>query len=250
MTYKARRLLLLICIVVLLSIAALWSLAMAREASRVAQARKSAGNTVTQLFKTKGVAYPPHRLFFRAFKAKDQLEVWAQPAAGKAYVHVKTYPVCARSGDLGPKRRQGDMQVPEGFYRLDRYNPYSSYHLSMRVNYPNKSDRILGRKGSLGGDIYIHGDCVTIGCLPMTDKGIDELYLMAKDAHTKKRPVAVHIFPDHMDAAGWGRLQGIAKEDKDLQAFWENIRTGYLWFEQHKTLPRVTVDKEGRYHFK
>ena len=225
------------------------SVALAADAPRVVAARKSAGQSVTQLFADKGLSYPPHRLFFRVFKAGGELEVWAQPEERAGYMHIKTYPVCARSGVLGPKRRQGDGQVPEGFYRLDRFNPYSSYHLSMRVNYPNASDRILGRGKALGGDIYIHGDCVTIGCLPMTDRGIDELYLMALDTRDGGHPVDVHIFPDRMDDAGWARLRNIAGENTKLLAFWKNLREGYRWFEVHAKPPRVRVTPKGAYTF-
>ena len=226
------------------------SVALAADAPRVTAARISAGQRVVKMFADKGISYPPHRLFFRVFKAGGELEVWAQPKEKAAYIHIKTYPVCASSGAPGPKRRQGDAQVPEGFYRLDRFNPYSSYHLSMRVNYPNASDRILGRGGALGGDIYTHGDCVTIGCLPMTDKGIDELYLMALDTHKRGQPVDVHIFPDRMDDAGWARLRDIAGENTKLLAFWKNLRTGYAWFESYKKPPQVSVTRSGLYSFK
>ena len=79
-----------------------------------------------------------------------------------------------RFGQPWPQATQGDSQVPEGFYHMDRFNPLSNFHLSLGVSYPNQSDRILGASGRLGGDIFIHGDCVTIGCVPITDEGIRE----------------------------------------------------------------------------
>jgi murein L,D-transpeptidase YafK len=100
------------------------------------------------------------------------------------FLHIKTYTVCATSGLIGPKRMQGDLQIPEGFYYIDRFNPYSNFYLSLGINYPNTSDRILGDKNNLGGDIFIHGDCVTIGCLPITDSEIKELYIFCVEAKT------------------------------------------------------------------
>ena len=116
-------------------------------------------------------------------------------------VLVRSWPVCASSGDLGPKRRQGDLQVPEGIYRLDKLNPVSSYHLSLHVDYPNRADRIAGKRehiGNLGGDIMVHGECVTIGCIPIENDPIEELYLAVLDAGL--RP-PIHIFPARLDAA-------------------------------------------------
>ena len=142
--------------------------------ARVVAARAEKTETVRALFAAALVPYPPARLFLRAFKREQVLELWAGPKTGSLTL-VKTFPVCARSGTLGPKRRLGDLQVPEGAYRIDRFNATSNFYLSLGVDYPNASDRILGTPGRLGGDIFIHGDCVTIGCLPITDDLIKEL---------------------------------------------------------------------------
>jgi len=88
---------------------------------------------------------------------------------GNTYTLVKNYPICATSGLLSPKRRFGDEQVPEGF------NPQSNFQLSLHVSYPNAADRISGSKQNLG-DIFLDGNCVTIGCIPITDDEIKEVY--------------------------------------------------------------------------
>ncbi len=108
-------------------------------------------------------------ILLRAYKQESELELWAKNKKDKQYTLLKTYKICASSGTLGPKRKQGDIQVPEGFYVIDRFNPVSNFYLSLGVSYPNASDKILGVKGALGGDIFIHGNCVTIGCLPISD---------------------------------------------------------------------------------
>lgn len=97
---------------------------------------------------------------------------------------IKTYPFTGFSGDLGPKLREGDGQIPEGIYAIEYLNPNSSYHLSMKVSYPNAFDRDKGSKDgrkSLGNDIFIHGKSVTIGCIPIGDAGIEELFLMVSE---------------------------------------------------------------------
>jgi hypothetical protein len=129
-----------------------------------------------------GVAYPPRRLTLVGLKAERRLEVWADGGGG--WKLLRSYPVLAASGGPGPKRREGDMQVPEGVYSLTTFNPNSSYHLSVRVDYPNADDRAAARvegRSRLGGDIYIHGKAVSIGCLAIGDAGIEELYVLLAD---------------------------------------------------------------------
>jgi len=129
-----------------------------------------------------GLSYPPIRLTLVGLKAERRLEVWA--GADSGWVLLRSYPVLAASGGPGPKRRQGDRQVPEGVYRLTGFNPNSSYHLSIRVDYPNEDDREAARaegRANLGGDIFIHGKAVSIGCLAIGDPAIEELYVLLAD---------------------------------------------------------------------
>src|SRR5207248_2843528 len=115
---------------------------------RVAEARKATGAVISELFKAKKISYPPAQLYYRVFKAEKEVELWAGNA-GEPLALVKSYPICAASGDLGPKREEGDLQVPEGFYVFDEFNASSNYHLALRVSYPNAADRALGTKGRL-----------------------------------------------------------------------------------------------------
>jgi murein L,D-transpeptidase YafK len=221
----------------------------AQEPIRVRKARKAVGAEIKERVQAAGLSYPPKEIYIRVFKGDDEVEVWG--GNGKSdLVKIHTYRVCARSGELGPKRKQGDLQVPEGFYFIDRFNPVSSYHLSLGLNYPNASDRILGRK-PLGGDIFIHGDCVTIGCVPLEDE-IKTLYLLALDsARGKKMKVPVHVFPTRMDESGMKALKEIAEGDEELWAFWQNLQPGYAAFEKVRRVPRFSVDqKTGRYQLR
>ncbi len=215
--------------------------------TRVKNARAEKTATVKALFKNAGIAYPPHRLFIRAFKNEGDLEIWAQAAADKPFVLIKTYPICERSGFSGPKRREGDGQVPEGFYRINHFNPHSSFHLSMKIDYPNESDCILSDREHPGSAIFIHGDCVTIGCLPMTDDAIKEIYIMTLDSHHPKRAVHVHIFPFRMTDENYKSLPPYLDLTGKHREFWRNIRQGYLYFEKNRLLPKISVEKDGSY---
>lgn len=129
-----------------------------------------------------GSRYPPERLWLIGLKQERVLEVWAP--GSKGWRRLRSYPVLAASGGRGPKLQEGDNQVPEGLYRLTAFNPNSSYHLSVRVGYPNQDDRAAAAaegRVHLGGDIYIHGKAVSIGCLAIGDRGIEELYVLLAD---------------------------------------------------------------------
>ena len=131
-------------------------------ADKVALVRSARADDVKTLWSSAGLSKPPDEIYLRALKQERQLEVWGGPR-GEALKLIKTYPFCAASGELGPKRRQGDLQVPEGFYEVSSFNPWSDWHLSMKVSYPNASDQVLSDAEHPGGLIYLHGGCASIG---------------------------------------------------------------------------------------
>ncbi|MBN1398961.1 MAG: hypothetical protein JXA06_13085 [Bacteroidetes bacterium] len=215
---------------------------------RVRNAYQEKENVLKREFLQAGLSYPPSEVFIRIFKYERTLELWTRSMKSDSFKLFKEYKICVLSGELGPKRKQGDCQVPEGFYYVDTFNPASSFHLSMRINYPNESDRILGIKGKLGGNICIHGDCVTIGCIPITDNHIKEVYLLAIEARSSgQNKIPVHIFPARFKD-GTQTLQNYS-QNKKLNAFWMNLRTGYDYFEKYKKLPIIRVAKDGKYQF-
>lgn len=186
-------------------------------------------------------------IYLRAFKYEKELQVWMKSKNDAAYKLFKTYPICSSSGDLGPKRKQGDNQVPEGFYEIESFNPASSYHLSMKVSYPNKSDR-LKAKGDPGGDIMIHGNCVTIGCIPIENGPIEELYVLCVEAKDQKSKLRVDIFPCRFTDENTKMLnKNYSKEKND---FWETLKTPYLLFEKNRIVPQVLINKTGDYEIK
>lgn len=185
-------------------------------------------------------------IFLRAFKQEKNLEVWVKNKTDITYQLLKTYDICATSGTLGRKKKEGDGQIPEGFYEIDLFNPKSNYYLSMRVNYPNNSDRLLN-EGNPGGAIMIHGDCVTIGCIPITDEKIKELYVLCVEAKARQNPIYVDIYPCHLTSINMKALEKTYK--KEDVTFWHTLKIGYDYFEKNKWLPKVVVDKKGHYTF-
>lgn len=211
-----------------------------KEGTRVTRAAKSAHQRLDAKLKAKGLAFGDE-IFVRVFKEEEQLELWLRH--DEKFELLKTYEVCAASGKLGPKLKVGDEQVPEGFYAVPpgAMNPESSYHLSFNVGYPNAFDKKLGRTGSL---IMIHGDCVSIGCMAMTDDGIEEIWSLADAAHKAgQKAFDVHIFPFRMTGTNMKRHRA-----SKWAEFWQNLKQGYDSFELNKLPPEVGV-KNGQYSF-
>jgi len=205
---------------------------------------------VKNLFSSVKAQYPNPEIFIRIFKQEETVELWAKSAMADTFVLIKKYNICATCGDLGPKRKQGDLQIPEGFYYITEFNPFSMFYLSLRIDYPNASDRILGESGNLGGDIFIHGNCVTLGCIPLTDDKIKEVYLACVLSKNAGNKIPVHIFPFRMNDNYKYTINTSKTSNKEHVKFWENLKTGLDYFEKNKRVPKVDVEKStGFYKF-
>jgi hypothetical protein len=175
--------------------------------SVVAQYGPAAHASLRPSFAKAGVAYPPAQIWLVAFKEERRVELWA--GSGQERRHIKDYAIQAASGAFGPKLRQGDLQVPEGVYGILWLNPNSSYHLSMKVDYPNAFDREKAahdQRTSLGGDIFIHGRAVSIGCIALGDLAIEELFVLV--ARVGVAHVRVVIAPRDLRRAAAPALPG------------------------------------------
>ena len=164
-------------------------------------------------------------VLIRAYKKEAEMEIWKQNSQGR-YIYVKTFPMCRWSGQLGPKVREGDRQVPEGFYTISpgSMNPNSAYYLSFNVGYPNAYDRAWGHTG---GSIMVHGICSSAGCFSMTDTQIEEIYAIMREAFAGgQHAVQMQSFPFRMTA------ENMAKHRLDPNiAFWRELKKGADEFE-------------------
>jgi murein L,D-transpeptidase YafK len=219
--------------------------------SRVRQAYKDKEENMTSLLHDKQIDKNRLKVYLRAFKSEKQIELWGKNDTDTKYSLIKTYEICRTSGRLGPKRKQGDLQIPEGFYYINRFNPYSNFYLSLGINYPNKSDRILGNKSNLGGDIFIHGACVTIGCLPITDDQIKELYILCVEARNNgQSSIPVVIYPSKLSDTEFKRLTDKYSSDSDKVGLWTDLKKGYDIFNKTKQLPSIGFLNTGRHNVK
>lgn len=197
-------------------------------------------------FREAGINYPPTAIAIEVYKEPAVVNLWGTDGDG-SYEMVWQFPICRISGTFGPKRRQGDLQVPEGVYRIDRFNPRGRFGSSFGINYPNRSDRILS-DGNPGGDIFFHGQCVSVGCVSLEDEQSNQLFFIARkmSARGQKRiPVLMFPFP-----LSDGIMEGVRREcdDSRLVSFWENLKVVYDAWSAKRIPPRVHIDAYGRYH--
>ena len=206
-------------------------------------------DSVKKQFEKQSLTWPPEAMYIRSFKYDRQLEVWVKGSAKDPYKLFKTYKVCMQSGTMGPKRMEGDYQVPEGFYHINEFNPNSNYHLALGINYPNASDRILSDADRPGNAIYIHGNCVSTGCIPISDIPMEELYIIATYVKAKGQDfIPVHVFPVRYNVKkSLEYLNNTIKNNPTLQDFNHHIREVFDYFETKKQLPIIMVNKKGEY---
>jgi murein L,D-transpeptidase YafK len=193
------------------------------------------------LMKNAGTA-PASPLLIRIYKKEAELEVWKRGAAGR-FVRLKTFPICRWSGALGPKRREGDRQAPEGFYAVTPglMNPNSAHYLSFDTGFPNAYDRAQGATGSA---LMVHGTCSSAGCYAMTDEGIAEIYALLREAFAGgQRAVQLQAYPFRMTPENLVRH----RLDPNI-AFWRQLKEGSDRFEATGEEPLVTV-RAARYAF-
>ncbi|MCP4767517.1 MAG: L,D-transpeptidase family protein [Gammaproteobacteria bacterium] len=179
-------------------------------------------NKLSRLFEKEGISYPPKNLALIAFKDVSLLEIWGANE-DKVFKKITQYPVLAASGELGPKLVEGDRQVPEGVYKIIGFNPNSSYHVSMKLNYPNEFDlkhaKAEGRENP-GTNIFIHGRDASIGCLAMGDPAIEDLFTLVYK--TGRSNTQVIISPTNPSIAKLTVPTGAPAWTKDLYTIIES----------------------------
>jgi len=224
-------------------------IAQEKSSLRLASIFNNKEDTLQKEFEAKGLQWPAKYVYIRSFKYDAQLEVWVKNSAKEKYKLFKTYKVCMQSGTMGPKRLKGDYQVPEGFYYINEFNPHSNYHLSLGLNYPNASDRILSDSINPGNSIFIHGSCVSVGCIPVTDDEIEEIYIIASYARSNGEDfIPVHVFPIRFNQKkSLEYFKMTAKNNPSLQKFAMELKDAFDKFEETHQVPLVLIDRKGDY---
>lgn len=220
-----------------------------RSFKKVSGAFENKEELLKAAFKEKGLVWPAKYLYLRSFKYDSELEVWVKNTHNEPYKLFKTYKICALAGSLGPKRFEGDFQVPEGLYYLNQFKPNSNYHMALGVNYPNASDRILSDPVKPGSEIYVHGSCVTVGCIPLTDQPMEELYVLAASTKTAGQDfIPIHVFP-----VKFKKLKSLEYLEKylvtrpDYQPMVNSLMKVYFYFDKNKRLPTMLINTDGSY---
>jgi murein L,D-transpeptidase YafK len=174
-------------------------------------------------------------ILVRVFKEESELEVWKQDTTGLHQL-LKVYPICRWSGELGPKKVEGDRQAPEGFYSITPglMNPNSSYYLAINMGFPNAYDKANGYSG---GFLMIHGDCSSRGCYAMTDEQIGEIYSLARESFLGgQKQFQIQAYPFRLTAANLARHR-----TNPNMAFWKMLKEGNDHFEATHIEPKIDV---------
>ena len=214
--------------------------------TRVREAYAAKEKVVVKNLTQHSISRDSLRIYLRAFKTEKIIEVWAKNSSDSVFIPVKEFPICDMSGFVGPKRRSHDLQVPEGFYHISDLNPYSKYYLSIKINYPNASDSIRGVHGHLGNLIYIHGSCISSGCLAITDDRIRELFVYCIEARNSgQEEIKISIFPSRLNDSNYSALKSEYSKSKDKIRLWADLKKYYDLFNETKKLPEVTFLPDG-----
>ncbi len=213
---------------------------------RVKKAFEEKKDYLEKVLKTKGFFDFKNDILLLAYKNEQILEVWIKNKSVKKYQFLLQYEFCATSGVLGPKRREGDLQIPEGVYYINYFHPTSAYHLGLKINYPNESDKFFADKKYPGSNILIHGDCCTIGCIPITDDKIKELYILCLEAKASgQAKIPVYIFPTKLNDNNFVLLKTQFQHDTKKMEFWNYLKPIYQYFEQKNELPILKIGING-----
>lgn len=194
--------------------------------------------------KKKNISADSFNLYIRILKHEKEIEVWMKNNKEPQYKLYTTFQFCAYSGELGPKRSNKDGQIPEGFYEITGFNPKDKYkYLSLKINYPNLVDKTLASE-PITTNIYIHGTCVSNGDIAINKNDMEILYILAIEAKNRNEIIYTDIYPCRFNKQNEDMLLFSSK--KNIR-FWQNIKDAYLYFEQHKWLPRINCNSKGQY---
>jgi murein L,D-transpeptidase YafK len=214
--------------------------------TRVREAYADKGKQIVNTLNVNSISRDSLRIYLCVFKTEKKLELWAKNSADTAYILIKTYPICELSGTVGPKRQVRDLQVPEGFYRISDLNPYSKYYLSMQINYPNASDSIRGVHNRLGNYIFIHGECVSSGCIAITNEMIKELYIYCIEAYNSgQQEINISIYPARLNDDNYLRLTSHFSNDRDKISLWADLKKSYDLFLKNHVPPTIKFLPDG-----
>ncbi len=211
-------------------------------------AREEKQSDLIQKLKAMNIDWNKVNIHMQAYKYERILEIWCKNNSDEKFQQFTSYEFCNTSGDLGPKRKEGDKQIPEGLYEINILNPYSSYYLSLGINYPNKSDIIRSDATKPGGEIYLHGGCATLGCIPITDDKIKELFILTEKAkNNHQKALTIHIYPFRMNEEN---MMHFKKQYKNLFPFWMELKPFYNDFVETHKVANFTMDTKGHYLMK
>ncbi|MCO5231529.1 MAG: L,D-transpeptidase family protein [Chitinophagales bacterium] len=214
---------------------------------RVEEAAIHTDSYLKQICNKKGLNLPLKNIFIQVFKDEKIMEVWGKNEG--EWQLIVSYPICFIPGHLGPKIKQGDQQVPEGWYKINSINPKSEFHLSMQINYPNEADLVRSKnEKDPGGDIFIHGNCVSVGCIPIEDIPMEEFFWLTVQSIYAYPDQAIQVLMLPFDLNNESKYKKMTKQYPEYYSFWEELKSLQVYFEEFREIPNVTISPDGHYY--
>lgn len=184
---------------------------------RLRQFGDDAAERLRSDFNRAGVPYPPGAVTLLVFKREHEVQTYAAGEDG-VQRYIRTQEIEDIGSGLGPKLRQGDEKIPEGFYGVDLLNPNSAFYVSLHVTYPNAFDRARAAEDGrqrLGGSIMFHGHALSSGCVVVSNQDAEDLFTLAND--TGLENLRVIISPvDFRHTWLWRRPKGSPAWTREL----------------------------------
>jgi len=207
-------------------------------------------DTVMSVFKKHHIKKEDFEVLFVIYKDENKLVVFGKNWYDLYYQKLLSYEICFQSGQLGPKKRGDDYQIPEGFYQVESLNPRSDYYISLGINYPNLADKRKNKTCDLYANIAIQGGCFSVGSISMTDDIIKTIYILALVTRQNGFRIPIFIFPFKMTKQNMLKHADLYQDNNELLKFWINLMLGYQKFAKTQGEIKYFISKKGDYVFK
>jgi murein L,D-transpeptidase YafK len=214
-------------------------------------------NCLPRLIKEQGLVYDNMDILLRVYKKELIISLWIRPKnRDQSYKLLKMYRITDDIvSTVGPKSALGDQLTPEGIYQLEFYPSFrwSDFYLAFKVSYPNDADKLRRQfwkiGGKAGGAINLHGCCVSIGCIPIGNPSIEELFMLIRTNQRNNSKVDIHIFPFKFESdEGLRILQTYKETKKRYYDFWQGLQEINQTFVKTKKIPTIKIDQKCGYY--
>jgi murein L,D-transpeptidase YafK len=201
--------------------------------------------------------YEDMDILFVVYKSELEFQVWAKKKFEKSsYTLIKSFPITdPKVAKLGPKSKYGDSLTPEGVYSIYFYPSFrwSDFHLAFGISYPNRLDHARRFYWNItekaGGDINIHGFCISIGCIPLGNPIMDEVFFLTRANLQNGADISIMIFPFKFDDEDVNKKHYNEFRTKPrIRDFWQSLEDCHKYFKRYEKIPEFVKNPNNGYY--